>query len=73
MINFLFVFIASDNSSNIDDVISELNPFTRRWKNIINVLILNLEHIKYIKNKIGIDHIGIGADFDGSLSLDGHK
>ena len=24
-----------------------------------------LEHIDYVKNKIGIDHVGIGGDFDG--------
>jgi membrane dipeptidase len=24
-----------------------------------------LEHINYVKNLIGIDHVGIGADYDG--------
>ena len=24
-----------------------------------------VEHIKYIKNLVGIDHVGLGSDFDG--------
>ena len=24
-----------------------------------------LEHINYVKDKIGVDHVGIGGDFDG--------
>lgn len=28
-------------------------------------MILNVDHIQHIKNVIGPDHIGIGADYDG--------
>lgn len=24
-----------------------------------------IDHIKYISNRIGVDHLGVGADFDG--------
>jgi membrane dipeptidase len=30
-----------------------------------------VDHIDYIKNKIGIDHVGISSDFDGGGGIDG--
>ena len=27
-----------------------------------------IEHIEYIKNLVGIDHVGIGSDFDGGIT-----
>ena len=30
-----------------------------------------VDHIDYIKNKIGIDHVGISADFDGGGGIEG--
>ncbi|MFZ8961705.1 MAG: dipeptidase [Flavobacteriaceae bacterium] len=30
-----------------------------------------VDHIDYIKNKIGIDHVGISSDFDGGGGVDG--
>ena len=32
-------------------------------------IILIKEHFNYAKKLIGVDHIGIGADFDGVLRL----
>ena len=30
-----------------------------------------VDHIDYIKNKIGIDHVGISSDFDGGGGIEG--
>ena len=30
-----------------------------------------MNHIDYIKNKIGIDHVGISSDFDGGGGIEG--
>ena len=30
-----------------------------------------VNHIDYIKNKIGIDHVGISSDFDGGGGIEG--
>ena len=30
-----------------------------------------VDHIDHIKNLIGVDHIGIGSDFDGGGGIDG--
>ncbi|MCH1385703.1 MAG: dipeptidase, partial [Flavobacteriaceae bacterium] len=30
-----------------------------------------VDHIDYIKNKIGVDHVGISSDFDGGGGIDG--
>ena len=30
-----------------------------------------VDHIDYIKDKIGIDHVGISSDFDGGGGIDG--
>ena len=32
-----------------------------------------VDHIDYIKNKIGIDHVGISSDFDGGGGIEGWK
>ena len=32
-----------------------------------------VDHIDYIKNKIGIDHVGISSDFDGGGGVEGWK
>ena len=32
-----------------------------------------VDHIDYIKNKIGIYHVGISSDFDGGGGIDGWK
>ena len=32
-----------------------------------------MDHIDYIKNKIGIDHVGISSDFDGGGGIEGWK
>ena len=32
-----------------------------------------VDHIDYIKNKIGIDHVGISSDFDGGGGIEGLK
>lgn len=26
---------------------------------------MKIEHINYVKNLIGVDHIGLGSDYDG--------
>lgn len=31
------------------------------------------EHIYYIRNLIGVDHIGVGGDFDGINKYESHK
>ena len=30
-----------------------------------------MDHIDYIKNKIGIEHVGISSDFDGGGGIEG--
>ena len=30
-----------------------------------------VDHIDYVKNKIGIDHVGISSDFDGGGGIEG--
>ena len=30
-----------------------------------------MDHIDYIKSKIGIDHVGISSDFDGGGGIEG--
>ena len=30
-----------------------------------------VDHIDYIKNKIGVDHVGISSDFDGGGGIEG--
>ena len=32
-----------------------------------------VDHIDYVKNKIGIDHVGISSDFDGGGGIEGWK
>ena len=32
-----------------------------------------VDHIDYIKNKIGVDHVGISSDFDGGGGIEGWK
>jgi membrane dipeptidase len=32
-----------------------------------------VDHIDYIKNKIGIDHVGISSDFDGGGGIEGWR
>ena len=32
-----------------------------------------VDHVDYLKNKIGIDHVGISSDFDGGGGIDGWK
>lgn len=32
-----------------------------------------VDHIHYVKNKIGIDHVGISSDFDGGGGIEGWK
>ncbi|MGB1114736.1 MAG: membrane dipeptidase, partial [Flavobacteriaceae bacterium] len=32
-----------------------------------------VDHIDYIKNKIGINHVGISSDFDGGGGIEGWR
>lgn len=60
MVNFYTDFIKGTDA-NLSDVVGELNMFSMNETNDF----FFLEHFQHIKQKIGVDHIGIGADFDG--------
>ena len=71
MINFYngFVNCKPGTRTSLENVIGNgfnliLNQFDKTF--CLNfILIYFLEHIDYVKNKIGIDYVGIGGDFDG--------
>eukprot|EP01080_Neovahlkampfia_damariscottae_P009049 gene9049-1146_t len=67
--NQLKFLMDQKNTTNEKDVIFEFND----WKSKNPFLRTNIskvvDHIDYIKNRIGVDFVGFGSDFDGVLSL----
>lgn len=63
MINFYTSFICGNK---IEDVISEyLEIISRVSESIFNFLLFFQEHINYVRDLIGSEHVGIGGDYDG--------
>lgn len=53
--------------------VSSINSCTREFLSSIEsikyiCILLFLDHINHIRNLIGVDHVGIGGDYDGVSS-----
>ncbi len=64
-------FSSETNEENYQKTLEKFKPFYDRWKKVVEPYAVTIEtvcdHIDYIKNLIGIDHIALGSDFDGIL------
>ena len=62
-----------DYYENIDKLKLEAKPELEKLKDEVNPVNVSdfVDHIDYLVEKIGIDHVGISSDFDGGGGIDG--
>ncbi len=62
LIDSINTIYGSDTDAGWYKVSEVLNPY---YRSIVPSLSDVVDHIDYVKNLIGVDHVGIGADWDG--------
>ena len=74
----LGLFVNKEKQRNYESAVKKLNDNTNKYdlekikKEFPPVNVSDfVDHIDYIKNKIGIDHVGISSDFDGGGGIEG--
>ena len=74
----LGLFVNKEKEENYQSAVNKLNDKTSKYdlekikKEFPPVNVSDfVDHIDYIKNKIGINHVGISSDFDGGGGIEG--
>ena len=74
----LGLFVNKEKQENYESAVKKLNDNINKYdlekikKEFPPVNVSDfVDHIDYIKNKIGIDHVGISSDFDGGGGIEG--
>ena len=69
MVNFYDCFVIEDcNTKNatVQDVVGKNFQFWKLFSAFLQCISFKLsDHINHIREIVGVDHIGIGADFNG--------
>lgn len=69
--NAILPFTSEPDEEKYQNTLKQFQPFYDRWKKIVEPFAVTVEnvcdHIDYIKNLIGADHVALGSDFDGIL------
>ena len=74
----LGLFVNKEKQENYESAVKKLNDNINKYdlekikKEFPPVNVSDfVDHIDYIKNKIGIDHVGVSSDFDGGGGIEG--
>jgi len=69
--NAMLPFTSETDEEKYQKTLKEFDPYFSEWKKAVEPFAVSIstvcDHIDYIGNLIGVDHIALGSDFDGIL------